>query len=520
MFMKILSCILFLLILSSSVKAQKTGILSGSVESNNVRYSKDEKTGALVPDDKFGSNNYLKLDYLWGNISAGLQYEGYFPSIIGYSNQLDGSKITNRYLSYTSSQLNVTVGHFYEQFGSGLIYRTYEERSLGINTAMDGVNASFTPVDFFKIKGVWGRQRTYMETGESNIRGGDVNLGIQELLHLSFKVDLGASWVNKHEDYTGPEEDFPKSVDSYAYRVQIEAGNFSLYSEYVDKGIDPSIANGFRREKGEAFLLNTGYSQKGLGINLTLRRIENMDLRSEREATGEVAMINYLPALTRQHKYALALLHPYGASVAGEIGGQLDIYYSIKKGSALGGKYGTKLHFNFAQFNNLKEGQWASPGDDVLFSDLSFDLTKKWTSKFRSVISYVNQSYNKGKIEGGSDEIIKSDIIIGDLQYKFNRKAALRGEVQHLWTKQDELNWVMGLLEFSYAPKWTVFASDMFNYGETDIHYFNVGGSYSYRSTRLALGYARNREGLQCVGGICRFVPAYTGFNLSLTTRF
>ena len=34
--------------------------------------------------------------------------------------------------------IDVTIGNFYDQFGSGLVFRSYEERNLGIDNAMDG----------------------------------------------------------------------------------------------------------------------------------------------------------------------------------------------------------------------------------------------------------------------------------------------------------------------------------------------------------------------------------------------
>ena len=37
-----------------------------------------------------------------------------------------------------NEDLDVTIG-FYEQYGSGMILRAYEERQLGIDNALDGI---------------------------------------------------------------------------------------------------------------------------------------------------------------------------------------------------------------------------------------------------------------------------------------------------------------------------------------------------------------------------------------------
>ena len=41
----------------------------------------------------------------------------------------------------------MTVGNFYDQFGSGLVFRSYEERNLGIDNAMDGFRLILQPID-------------------------------------------------------------------------------------------------------------------------------------------------------------------------------------------------------------------------------------------------------------------------------------------------------------------------------------------------------------------------------------
>ena len=60
--------------------------------------------------------------------------------------------------------------------------------------------------------------------------------------------------------------------------------------------------------------------------------------------------------------------------------------------------------------------------------------------------------------------------------------------------------------------------SDEYNtglHGGTDTHYFNFLGVWTYKSSRLQLGYGRTSEGLNCTGGVCRKVPAQRGFTAS-----
>lgn len=127
-----------------------------------------------------------------------------------------------------------------------------------------------------------------------------------------------------------------------------------MRGEYVFKSKDPAVYNGYVPERGQAALLEMGYVQKGLGIQLNLRGLKWMEFRSSREAVGFEEGLNYLPALTRQHTYALANLRPYATQGNGETGGQLDFYYNFRRNTPLGGRYGWKLQVNFSTYYNLK----------------------------------------------------------------------------------------------------------------------------------------------------------------------
>jgi len=52
------------------------------------------------------------------------------------------------------------------------------------------------------------------------------------------------------------------------------------------------------------------------------------------------------------------------------------------------------------------------------------------------------------------------------------------------------------------------------------VHYFNLGTTYAKSSSRLSLSYGRQRGGLLCVGGVCRYVPPSKGVTLSFSTSF
>ena len=102
-----------------------------------------------------------------------------------------------------------------------------------------------------------------------------------------------------------------------------------------------------------------------------------------------------------------------------------------------------------------------------------------------------------------------------------------------MWADNDRGNWASLMVEYNQNANWSVFATDMYNYGFEDsghlidsefdkfkIHFYNAGVTYRKNSSRVSLGYGRQRGGLVCAGGVCRFVPASTGVSLTITTSF
>ena len=62
--------------------------------------------------------------------------------------------------------------------------------------------------------------------------------------------------------------------------------------------------------------------------------------------------------------------------------------------------------------------------------------------------------------------------------------------------------------------------SDMYSCGTTDQHYYLGMVTFNYHGLRLAASYGRTRAGYNCSGGVCRYVPASKGFQISYNLTF
>ena len=519
-------------------KERSLGHVSGSFETNTNVYMKDVKTNAAVPDGRFGSNNYLKVDYNNRRFSAGVQLEAYAPVAVGFPNILSGAALTNYYIGWTDDNFSVTAGTFYEQFGSGLLFRSWEDRALGLNNSVMGARVSYNFRDIVAVKALWGMPRFGMKFSDTQVRGADASFAISNLVGWdNVYLAVEGSVLDRYEKLNASmeaEELSPNRL-GYSARVNLDVNGYYLRGEYVQSGNKYFDVRNFQDQydvpyltkKGNAQLIETGYTGRGLGVSLSLRRLEWMESKIVADGGApEVNMMNYVPALCTQYTYMLANLHPYGPRTgevgsrfvnSGEIGGQFDVFYNFRRGTVLGGKRGMKVHANFSTYYTISEEGTFKAGN-LLFRDLSVDIEKQWTKEFKSTLMWSMQEYNKSY--GANKSTMLQNIFVADLLYKYTPSFSTRLELQYLTTHEDQKDWMAALLEVNFAPSWSIYVSDMWNHGGTKLHYYNGGVSYTKSRTRVALGYGRFKDGYICSGGVCRTVPAYTGFNLTLTTSF
>jgi hypothetical protein len=544
------------------LNAQLLDNLSIGLESNTVWYNNDSETGDFFDtanndsDKHIRSNSYLKIDYNFlESFTASVQIESYEPfALLNYSKSYEGTNLGTYSLNYRNSKLNITAGHFYSQFGSGLVLRNWEDRQLGINNALQGGKIVYDPVSFISLTALYGKQRVGFTTSEGEIFGFNSELDAASIFDFeNTSLEIGLSYVGRKEETTFLEPSFNELTNSLSGRVDYYQNNFYSNAEYVIKSDDAIKQGGQLSNRlvkpGNAFLFNTGYSKRGFGIDATFRRLENMNFFSERNAAGNVfneSSINYIPGLTKQHDYLLTNIFVYQAqstvnldtSQSGEIGGQIDLFYKIKKETFLGGKYGTKIAFNFSYWAGL-DGDYTQDNPDAgilpnyevgllgfgkkYFSDFSIEIRKKWTPKWRSIFYFVNQSYNKKVVEG-SGAMINSNIGVIESTHRLGNGKSIRLEVQMLNSDSTKHDWTGGTIEYNINSRFSVYANDIYNKGSDTntekTHFFNLGGSYTKGATRLGINYGRQRAGLLCVGGVCRFVAEATGLTANLTMSF
>ncbi|MDR2841302.1 MAG: DUF6029 family protein [Paludibacter sp.] len=536
-------------LLSAQISLGKLGILSGSVQSDVLFPQEDSLIGAKKYEQFALTNTYVTLNLASKYVDAGARFEFLKYPLPGFESDFAGWGVPNFYATGKLGKFRLTAGDFYEQFGSGLILRTYEDRTLGIDNSLRGGRLAAEVFKGVNIKLLAGQQRRYWTHNDGYVAGADAEFAVERwfkrLDESATFLTFGTSFVSKNE----PDETIvtdashslvlPKNVAAYDFRMRLQKGDYSFLAEYAGKINDPSKDNGYIYKNGSALLVSASFARSGISALLQAKRSDNMSFRSRRSQVLNSSFINNLPAFTTQQTYTLAALYPYATQPDGEWAFQGGFSYLFKRKTALGGKYGTtvKIHASHIRDinkqylngfqtidNSLKgsEGYKSSffkMGETLYYQDVNLSIDKKITTDFKLNLMYMYQYIDLAVVRKEIG-VVKSNIFIAEGKYQLNKKNALRGELQYLQTKDDEGDWIYGTLEWTLLPSFMFTVSDMYNAGATNLHYYKALVTYTVGSHFIQAGFGRTRAGRDCSGGVCRDVPASKGFTLSYNYTF
>ena len=528
--------------------------LSGSIQSDMmIAPQQDASIGTSEYDNEyFLTNTYANLNLQSKWVDAGARFEltqWPMPGFMDEHNDFKGWGFPNVWVKGKLGKVDVTLGNFYEQFGSGFILRSYEERSLGIDNSLLGAHIAASPLKGVTLKVLSGMQRNYWVLNKGAVSGADIEIGLDNyfprMQENGVILAMGGSWVNKYEkddDFIMASPTFrlrlPEFTNAFDARMRYQQKGISLLAEYAWKSQDPNTLNNFIYQNGHAELFSMTYSVKGLSILAQAKRSENMGFRSKRadRPSSKASYINHLPAFTVDQTYALPALYPYATQMEGEWAYQASAAYKFK------GRYAPKFKINFSRVNGLENARknvtdatvvgtqgyhsdfWCNGGK--YYQDLDLMYEHKLNKAFEHHFMYMYQNYNKEVIQK-EEGMINSHIFVYEPKWKISKKMTLRGELQYLYTAHESGDWGFLLAELSLAPYLMFTISDQIGrcepkageYGDVK-HYYNFGVTGNIKSHRIQLSYGRTRSGYNCNGGICRYIPASKGVRLSYNYNF
>ena len=521
---------LFLLMLIiSSVAAAQPGSLSGDLQTNVNIFQRDSAIGAYntpLYDNYFtGIESWLNVNYSISGFTAGIRLDAFLNSNLQDPNKAyTAVGIGYYYLEKQIGKLTVHAGHFYDQFGSGIVYRAYEDRGLGIDYATYGLNLKYALNENWTLKGIAGLEKNLFSFYKPTIKGLNVDGSIP--LNDELKLLPGAAFLNRtmdqaSMDYVVATINSYDSVDRFVPQYNVYAFSayytlsyrkFSWFLEAAGKTHE-AIKNAEGKlvdEPGSVIYTSLAFSQKGLGLTGQFKRTENYILRTSPNETLLNGVLDYIPPMARQNSLRLPARYQPATQYLGELAYSLDAVYTPVKGYTSEG--------SFSYITDLDNNHlWTE-----IYGQLEVTKNKKFNYLFGAQYVFYNQQVYLSEPLPNQTAITP----FVELTFKPTRKNSLRLEFQYQQTKEDYGSWIFVLAEYSIAPKWSFAISDMYNVDPNPEkateknHYYNFFIAYTKNANRFTVSYVRQVAGINCTGGVCRYEPAFSGLKFNLTSSF
>ncbi|MFK7776263.1 MAG: DUF6029 family protein [Saprospiraceae bacterium] len=549
-------------------QSNNQGSFSGSLETNANFFQEDSLIEAFntpqYDHQLFGSEVWLDLKYSNFGFDIGARFDFFNNSNLLQPNESYTDQGVGRwYIHKKVNKLDITAGYIYDQIGSGIIFRAFEERPLLIDNALVGLKLTYDLTPDWKVKVLTGRQKNLLDLYDSVIKGASID-GYVRFDSSGVSLAPGFGMMSKTIDdetmgrvltnlssYRDPYR-IPAKYNSYAFSVYntLTAGPFTWYVEGAYKtneviwdptfvwsrieqstGLEIPLLGKYDFRDGNIIYTSLGYAGNGLGISLEGKRTESFSFRVNPFENTNRGAINFIPPTTRVNTYRLNARYSPATQELGEQAVQLDVRYSPSR----------KLGFlvNFSNITTLD--------NDLLYREIYTEVTYKYKRKWQLISGIQWQNYNQNIYEGKTGvDILETVTPYAEFLYKLSRKKSLRFELQYMfaapgistnpetnekYTNRDFGDWIFGQVEIGLAPHWIITIADMYNVspykknlqpGEKaeDLHYPTLGVVYTHRSNRFEVRYVKQVEGIVCAGGICRLEPAFSGLKMSVRSTF
>lgn len=552
--------VLLLIILScvfgTAVQAQ--GFFSGSFQSNTNFFIRDSAIGAAnlphYDNFKVGTDAWLNLSYnneKYG-LEVGARLDFLYNTILWVpTNPQTNGGLGIVYIKKKVKDVTITGGYFYDQIASGIIYRSWEERPLGIDNALLGARVQYDFKDYLKVKAFTGVQKNRFTIYKQLLTGfnAEGNVSIKDKVRLQPGVGfLNRSMdresmdllVSRIETLDSAQRFVPKfNVYALTFYNTLTAGNFSWYIEGAFKtreavrGYNDILYN----KPGNIIYTTLNYSQKGLGITFAFKRTEYFSMRispNDYNAQGIFqGLMNFLPPVSKQHSMRLPARYFAPSQDQQELAFGADITYSPNK----------KMSFNF-NGSYIRDFIKGTPVVEAKLKDTDTMLTPVRNYFAEGFVSGIFKPMRTLEVEVGFQYVRYNRLLylnegnvtvdayspFAEVSYRFNKKMSVRMEVQYQHVAKDFGQWIYGLLEFNVAPRWSVAVSDMWNFkpnpenpvpsARKGNHYYSAFLAFTHHAHRFSINYVKQVEGIVCTGGVCRFEPAFSGVKVAITSTF
>ena len=514
--------------------------LSGSLQANGNFYIRDTAIGAAnspqYDHQLVGADAWLTLNYQRGGFDIGVRFDVFQNSQLPNPKEsYSASGIGRFYLKKRVGDLTIYGGYIYDQIGAGVIFRSYEDRPLGIDNALVGLHLDYQISDNWHVKAFSGRQKQQFSTYKSTLNGinteGFISLkngaltlapGIG-IVHRTLDDDATNQLVSALATYAKADSIGAKyNTFAATFYNTLSAGKWTWYVEAALKSAeaifdpnaerlnrDGSLSLGkFVSRSGSIVYSNLGFATEGFGATLEVKRTDGFTFRTTPFAQLNRGTVNFLPPMSRQNSYRLTTRYVPATQELGEQAAQLDVKIAPTE----------KLNFD-ANFSTIYDLNNRLLYREIYATVLIKNAADEWT------FGIQHQVYNQQVYEVKPNVAnVQTVTPFAEWRRRFSETKSLKIEAQYMATQQDYGSWLYGSAELSIAPSWVFSIADMWNVAPKKtadaLHYPSVSVAFSRGNNRLSLAFVKQVEGIVCTGGICRLEPAFSGFRLAVASNF
>jgi hypothetical protein len=546
--------------------------------SNLLRYGTGSTTNPLGEDfDKNYFEEIADVRLFYQYLSIGLRYEMDDPSEVGRS--WTDRDFRRRWITYDKDHVQLTAGDVPALFGRGLAVNMFESRPLNYDSWLDGIFGKTEyaiPKDWLdvgatvRIQAVGGQEDfnpidTTQPIMHISARAADAEFGF-----FHQKLIFGADFV---QAYTGTSLPDPlgspfvtnRQVNEPDFYADLNSGDFEAFVEWSE---DRTHVDQFlslpadTSHMGHAFYTSLSYSNSWIGFTFDYKNYSYF-LHDPGDAYTNVFSklpISSPPEVYKDFTYTEITRTTHAVNFDDEVGYQLeanitaipqvaidldaaassshDKYNSegiVTDSTSILPKLSDQGFYPF--WEAFAEAEWDfDPANQENFARLAIHRRS-------DVIGYTASSPS-------ATDYRYATTVAAKFQYETAPNQSFLGEIEHQWAYDqslptDDKRRLNELLTLQYSFDPVITFGAIFDYGfyyangpvTLDKDLFNgwslhLWGNSAinhlpefFASTRLGashtllLQYGAERGGINCTGGICRLVPAFKGFRITLTSQ-
>ncbi len=543
-------------------KDSDKGQFSGNLLMTYQKYVRDDSIGAttkVYKENTASADAWLFMQYRIKGYSFILRYDAFNNSPLldpqsAYTNHGVGFWQINKSID----KLDITMGSFYDQFGTGILFRAYEQRQIGIDYAIQGMRLKYNINEKWAIKGFAGNQKGNIKNrfGFANqvISGlnieGNLDLGKDSKFGA---LQVGASAVNRTLD----RETMDRLVgtintydlaDRFYPKYNVYGGN--AYFTYTKDNFSWTVEGNVKSkeaimEDDSKFHLtggkvlytsmswgkggwNLGKQKASVGLNIQARHVDHFSFRTAPTENLLNGLVSYLPSMTRQNTYRLLSRYNAPGQAMGEDGIQGEIEFKPRKG--------TQIFFNGSYVQTLASNGKLNKATGVmeaekLFSENYIEVVQKIGKHDKLKLGVQRIVYNQTRYESEPEYVpVKTITPFGEWLHTMNQGKSLRVEWQYLNTKNDQGSFANLMIEMFVRKNLSIAVADMVNVvphryermiiADKVLHYPTFFIGYTEKNTVFTLAFLKQQQGVNCSGGICREEPAFSGVRFTVSSNF